>query len=268
MSHPHRTTLLPLLAAMLLLASCATRRDAYLMDVPRDEEMAITNYRSGSLMPGDHLYIHVDSKTPQSVKTFNQETNQSDLAGKVEIRGYLVSADGDIMFPAIGRIHAEGMSIDQLAAYIEGRLVEGRYVKDPQVTIRLLNFRVTVIGEVKNPSQIHADGNRLTIFEALAQCGDITMDGLHDCITIIRLVDGKETVDTIDLTSREVLNSPYYYLQQNDIVYVEPTRKKKRTAWRNEDWPQYLTTGVSAVRIAYTIYYRYYVQRIQDSLHN
>ncbi|MBR6291353.1 MAG: polysaccharide biosynthesis/export family protein [Bacteroidales bacterium] len=261
-----RIIALTALAALLLLAaSCSTQRKyAYLDDAPRNEEMAITNNYSSLLMPGDQLYIHVDSKSPQSTEPFNEETNRAKVRANVvtgqikqEIHGYIVSEEGDIIFPILGRIHASDKTIEQLASYIEGRLVAGRYVRDPQVTVRLMNFRVTVIGEVVKPQQIHVEGTRLTIFEALAMCGDVTMDGLRDCVTIIRMHEDETTVDTIDLTSREVLNSPYYYLHQNDIVYVEPTPKKKRTAWRNEDWPQYISTGAQALRIAYLLYYRY-----------
>ena len=255
------------LAALLTMASCTTEKYAYLSDAPRNEEMAITNNYVNLLMPGDQLYIHVDSKTPESVKSFNEETNKANVSA-TQIHGYIISEEGDIMFPILGRIPASGKSIEQLASYIEGRLVSGRYVRDPQVTVRLMNFRVTVIGEVANPQQIHADGTRLTIFEALAICGDVTLYGLRDCVTIIRTNDDETVVDTVDLTSREILNSPYYYLHQNDIVYVEPTKKRKRTAWRNEDWPQYITTGAQALRIAYTLYYRYSVQRVQDRLRN
>ena len=94
------------------------------------------------------------------------------------------------------------------------------------------------------------------MFEALAQCGDVTKDGIRECVTIIRTNGNEQIVDTLDLTRREVLNSPYYYLQQNDILYVEPTKKRKRTAYRNEDWPHYLSTGVAAVRMAYLAVYR------------
>lgn len=251
------------LAALLTLASCSTEKYAYLSDAPRNEEMAITNNYTNLLMPGDLLYIHVDSKTPESVKSFNEETNKAN-AKATEIHGYLVSEEGDIMFPVLGRIPASGKSIEQLASYIEGRLISGRYVRDPQVTIRLLNFRVTVIGEVAVPKQIHADGTRLTIFEALAMCGDVTLYGLRDCVTVIRNNGDETVVDTVDLTSREILNSPYYYLHQNDIVYVEPNKKRKRQAYRKEDWPQYITTGAQALRIAYLLYYRLtYDQRYQ-----
>ena len=250
----------------LILVSCSNTKYNYIGDAPRDEEMAVTTDYSSTILPDDLLYIHVDSKTPQSVVSFNQETNHAAVTRNPQVHGYTVSNEGDIIFPILGRIHVGDKTTDQLAAYIEGRLVAGRYVKDPQVTVRLLNFRVTVIGEVAQPQQIHLNESRLTIFEALAICGDVTMDGLRDCVTIIRTEEGIHIVDTVDLTSREILNSPYYYLHQNDVVYVEPTKKKKRTSWRNDDWPQYLTAGAAAVRLGYTIYYRYAVRRYQDDL--
>ena len=246
-----------LIAAAMLFAACSSSKYAYIKDAPRDEDMAITTDFTSTLMPDDLLYIHVNSKTPQSVVPFNQETNQAPSIKKPEVHGYVVSSEGDIIFPVLGRIHVADMTTSQLASYIEGRLIAGRYVKDPQVVVTLMNFRVTVIGEVAKPQQIHISDTRLTIFEALAICGDATMDGMRDCITVIRTKDNDYIVDTVDLTSKEILNSPYYYLHQNDVVYVEPTKRKKRIAWRNEDWPHYLTTGVAAVRLAYLVYYRY-----------
>lgn len=247
--------LLALTITILLSAACSTEKYKYVGDAPRDEEMPIAGDYTSTILPGDNLYIHVDSKNPQSVTSFNQETNRIGAAKSDKVPGYNVSSDGDIILPILGRIHAEGKTTDQLCAYIEGRLVAGRYVKDPQVTVRLTNFRVTVIGEVRQPQMIHMPESRLTIFEALAISGDVTMDGLRNCVTIIRSVTDGHVVDTIDLTSREVLDSPYYYLHQNDIVYVEPTKKKKRKAWRDEDWPQYFSIGASAVRLAYLAYF-------------
>ena len=249
------------LLAALLLTACSVGKYKYVDDAPRDEALPIVTNYSSTILPADNIYIHVDSKNPQSVVSFNQETNRlrgaaNTVGHNTVVPGYDVSSEGDIIFPILGRIHAEGMTMAELTAYIEGRLVAGRYVKDPQVTARLTNFRVTVIGEVTTPQQIHMPEERLTIFEALAICGDVTLDGMRDRVTVIRSVGDGHTVDTVDLTSRSILDSPYYYLHQNDIVYVEPTKKKKRTAWRNEDWPHYFTTGAAALRMAYVLYYR------------
>jgi polysaccharide export outer membrane protein len=115
---------------------------------------------------------------------------------------------------------------------------------------------VTVVGEVAQPKMIHVEGNRITIFEAIAQCGDVTMDGLRDNVKVIRFEGEETTVGEIDLTSRESLDSPFYYLQQNDVVYVEPTPKKKKTSYRNEDWPRYISMTASGLSVAYTLVYR------------
>lgn len=257
------------IAALLLtvlLTGCAAQKDyTYLKDAPRDTTMQISNNYSIHIFPEDRLYIYVYSQTPESAVPFNEETNRTDYTARTtgsnvrhyEPVGHLVGTDGTIHYPILGNLSTTGLTTSDLAHDIERRLVEGHYVNDPIVSVSLMNFRATVIGEVARPQQIHAEGNRLTILEAIAQCGDVTMDGMRNCVVVVRKSDAGETIDTVDLTSRSLLDSPYYYLQQNDIVYVTPTKKKQRIAYRNEDWPTYLNTGIQAVRFAYGTIYRY-----------
>lgn len=254
----------------MVMAACGGTKERYLYveDAPHNTPMPITNNYDATIYPNDQLYISVSSQFPETVKSFNEESNKlanaranTTQATKYShngqaVNGYRVSQSGFIVFPILGRIEVAGKTRAQLGRELEARLIQGGYVSDPVVTVDLLNFHVTVIGEVKTPSLIHSIGSRLTIFEALAQCGDITMDGLRTNVVVVRSGVNTQTVDTIDLTRKEVLNSPYYYLQQNDIIFVEPTPKKKKTAWRNEDWPKYLNIGVQSIRMAYsTIYY-------------
>ena len=251
---------MPLLLVTLLLSACGSQREyAYLKDAPRDEEMPITNNYTTTIFAGDRLVINVASRTPQSTYPFNESTRRAQT-GKAddakEPDGFLVGQDGNIVYPALGRIPAAGLTLDELARAIEGRLVEGRYVKDPTVTVTMPSFHVTVVGEVKEPKMIQVEGNRITILEALAICGDVTMDGLRDNVKIIRYEDGDPIVGEIDLTSASAFDSPFYYLKQNDIVYIEPTPQKKRIAYRNEDWPKYISMTASGVSIAYTLVYR------------
>lgn len=117
-----------------------------------------------------------------------------------------------------------------------------------------MNFRVTVLGEVAHPKQLHVVGDRLTIFEALAMVGDITKDGKRENVSIVRSENGQQTVGTINLSSKEIFDSPYYYLKQNDIVYVEPSDLKKKLATRNERVPQYIALGVSSIVLVRTIW--------------
>ena len=138
------------------------------------------------------------------------------------VTGYTVNEGGMITFPILGEISVVGITHDSLCHYLESRLKTEGYVIDPQVTSKLMNFRVTVVGEVARPQQIHVDGTRLTILEALAICGDLTIYGLRDNITIMRVENGTKEIGELNLTSKEMFDSPYYYLKQNDVVYVKP----------------------------------------------
>ena len=235
-------------------------------DAPHDTPMPITNNFDATIYPNDQLYIYVGSANPSSTKAFNEESNRKVPTSantknyvdtvRYETRGYLVSQSGYIMFPVLGRLQVTGMTREELGRDIERRLIEGGYVSDPVVTVNILNFHVTVIGEVKNPRVVTADGSRLTIFEALAQAGDITIDGMRTNVVVVRNHGDAEIVDTLDLTRKEVLDSPYYYLQQNDIIYVEPTEKRKKKAWRDDNWLSYINLSTSALRVAYVAIYR------------
>lgn len=242
-----------LLGAMVLTGCRTEQRYLYVEDAPHDTPMPITNNYDATIYPNDQLYIYVGSQSPSTVKAFNQETNTDKvISNRSALKGYLVSQSGHIVFPILGRIEVAGMTRSELERRLETMLIDGQYVTDPVVTVNLMNFHVTVIGEVKQPRVVVAEGSRLTIFEALAQCGDITIDGLRTNVVVVRSGVNTQTVDTLDLTRKEVLSSPYYYLQQNDIVFVEPTEKKKKKAWRDEDWPRYINIGVQSVRLAYS----------------
>lgn len=260
-----------LAVAALLLAACSTKQYQYVADAPRDVAMPITNSYVSTITPGDELYIHVDAPSPEAVLQLNQETNRraiSDVGttgNNAAPHGYTVSSSGRILVPMLGYIQAAGLTTGQLADTIAGIIEERGIVNNPQVTVNIMNFRVTVIGEVKRPSVITSPSERLTIFEALAMCGDVTMYSVRTCVSIIRTVDTIQTIDTVDLTSRELLSSPYYYLRQNDIVYVEPNDKRKKQAYRNEDWIRYTTTGISGIRLAYQIVRYYYNTQRRNS---
>ena len=255
------------IALAVLAASCAQQQKyVYVSDAPRNEEMAIANNYPTTIFPGDQLYIYVYSQNQAAVKPFNEETRDGVAKNSdTPLKGYFVDDDGYIQYPILGAVSTKGLTLDGLAREIEARMVEGRYVKDPMVTVSLMNFRVTVIGEIKQPQLLHGTGNRMTIFEAIAQCGDVTMDGIRTNVKVIRTNGALQTIDSVDLTSKSVLDSPCYYLHSGDIVYIEPTPRKKRIAWRDDDWPKYLNIGVQSVRLAYhTVYYYYVINRYNN----
>ena len=242
--------------SIVLFTSCYhTKELAYVSDAERDSAQVILNNYTATIHPGDQLYIYVSSQTPESVIPFNEETNKGSETSVAN--GYNVADDGCIIFPVLGKIMAIGLTRDSLAHVIEHRLLSEGQVTDPVVEVKMMNFRVAVIGEVKVPRELHLTSERITIFEALAMCGDITMDGKRTNVGVLREVDGVVTLGEIDLTSKELFNSPYYYLQQNDIVYVEPTKKKKRLATRDPNIPSYISFGTSMARFALMIYNRY-----------
>ena len=269
---------LPILAAVLLLfASCRTTQVAYISDATRDSAQTILDTYTATILPGDQLYIYVESQTPESVIPFNQETHKAQIElsrainldtsqrGLIqqqntatqnqtqyittEVTGYTVNEQGQISFPILGQINAAGLTIDSLTSHIAQRLKNEGLVNDPTVTAKIMNFRVTVVGEVRSPQQIHVQGTRLTILEAIAICGDLTDNAIRDKLVVIRSDGGNRQMGEINLTTKELLDSPYYYLHNNDIVYVEPTERRKRISDRDPDTPKYISIAVSVASL-------------------
>lgn len=261
-------TKIALLAAaigMLTLVSCSQSQElAYFKDAPRNVESDQSGQFSKGIQTNDLLYIYVESRAPEATIRFNQETNKVAVDGGVvmnpggsAVTGYLVNNEGDIIFPVLGRMHVEGKTHAQLAAEIEQRLVSEGHILDATVTVKLMNFKVSVLGEVTRPGQIEASGERLTIFEALSMVGDLTIYGQRENVTVVREENGTRTVGEIDLTSKEVFDSPYYYLHQNDVVYVEPNMKKKKSAERDPMTLSYISSVVSIVSVLTSAFYYY-----------
>lgn len=259
-----------LYGCLVLFVSCQSHEIAYINNVPRNKPSAILETYTSIITPGDCLYIYVASQNAEAVIPFNQETRTYDIAVdgvrfvdtahyaqvsaakmddetryiSTDVTGYLVGQDGTIDFPLLGKIKIAGLTHDDLANILETRLKSLGFVKDPEITITLMNFRVTVVGEVKKPQQIHVKGTRLTLLEALAICGDLTDYGKRENVTIIRDNNGKQTYCRVDLTTSSLFESPFYYLHQNDIIYIEPNNLKQRTAQRDPNTPRYISIGV------------------------
>ena len=268
----HKYTKLSLIAlafGMTMLTSCNTTQElAYFKDAPRDVEMEQSGQFSKGIQTNDLLYIYVESRAPEATVRFNQETNKIAVDGGVvmnpgasAVTGYLVNNDGDIIFPVLGRIHVVGKTHAQLAAELEQRLVGEGHILDAVVTVKLMNFKVSVLGEVVKPGQIEATGERLTIFEALSMVGDLTIFGQRNNVTVVREENGSRIVGEIDLTSQDVFSSPFYYLHQNDVVYVEPNMKKKKTAERDPMTLSYISSVVSIVSVLTSAFYYYLLAR-------
>lgn len=259
---------LPLAAAVfgaMFFASCGTTEEiAYVSDAKRDSAMAINSQFTNGIQANDLLNIYVESETPLATIPFNQETNKIAVSdgqvmnpGATAVSGYLVSNTGSIIFPVLGEIQVLGMSHAQLAAELQKRLREQGFINDAVVTVKLMNFKVSVLGDVARPGQIMATGERLTIFEALSMVGDLTIYGQRRNVMVLREENGVRTIGELDLSSKEVFNSPYYYLHQNDVVYVEPNMKKKKTASRDPMVMTYISAAISIVSTISSVFYYY-----------
>ena len=277
------------IALLAMMQACAPAREiAYITDAERDSAQQIIASYANSIHKGDQLYIYVYSQTPESVIPFNQETHKVAVEmshvnmvkgnnGEViqpeaykprvvsQIPGYLVDDDGSIAFPVLGKIHVEAMSYDSLQTVIQQRLIAGDYLYDPVVTVSPMNFRVSVLGEVRRPRELHIIGDRLTLLEALAMCGDLTVYGVRESVIVVREKNGTAIPIVVDLTKKTLFDSECYYLQHNDIVYVEPNMKRKRRANYDQnlshDILSYVRLSGAVVRLGYASYRRYVIDR-------
>lgn len=231
--------IVPFLALVLFFGSCRTPKDmTYFQNVDRDTYSSISQKFEVKTQNNDILMILVESETPQAVTVFNKQTNKqvNTVAGggynsfqRIDplMDGYLVK-NGEIVFPVLGKIKVEGLTPLQVSKLIEEKLISGGYVTDPVVTVKLLNYKIYVMGEVAHPGIVNVDNEKMTILEALSAAGDLTIYGVRTNVTVIREKDGKREIGTVDLTSKDLFVSPYYYLEQNDVVYVEPNNRRKR----------------------------------------
>ena len=208
-------------------------QDADIIDLAQSQglyDMRIT--------PKDLLSITVFSSDRETAAPFNQTVantlNNNQLSGSNSgmLQTYLVDNDGNITFPEVGKIHVQGLTKNEAEDAILERISPSfNAAKPPVVTVKMSSYRVTVWGEVSKPSVIPVATEKISIVEALAYAGDLTIYGKRDNVMLIREdATGKKSVHRLDLTKADLINSPYYYLQQNDIVYVEPNRVKVKNS--------------------------------------
>ena len=220
-----------LICMVVLLAACSAPKEVlYLQDISLIKEEAIDKSYEVIIHKDDLLAIIVNSKDPELALPFNMPLVSYQIGGQnvsqQRLVGYLVNQDGNIDFPILGEIHVEGLTRMQVTELIKKRLIEEELIKDPIVTVQFLNFKVSVIGEVGHPGTFDISGDRITLLEALSMAGDLTIYGRRDRVAVIREKDGKRSILYHDLRSSDIFQSPCYYLQQNDIVYVEPNNAK------------------------------------------
>lgn len=218
---------------LVVFSSCSKRNLVYFSDLPEntDFKTPIKNYSAPKIQADDILSITVSSLNPESNVLFNNillptasYANAQVIASKID-EGYLVDKNGSINFPVIGKINLAGLTKEEATEKMTGLIKE--HVKNPIVNLRYLNFKVTVIGEVAKPASFTVPTEKVNVLEALGLAGDMTEFGRRENVLIIREKDGVRSTARINLNNKDVLSSPYFYLQQNDVVYVEPNNKVK-----------------------------------------
>lgn len=205
----------------LFLSSCVTRKEVVHFQNAKDFETIVnTDTFTAKLKVGDIVSIYVSVLTlpgqPSAAEPYNLV-----LEGGLLV-DYLIDVDGNIDFPILGKIKLLGLTVEEAKQLFKKKFKEGDLLQDPVIIIRILNFRIVVDGEVNSPGVYSANGERVSVLEALAMAGGLTIKGRRDNVLVVRDFNGAKTYSRIDLTSKEVFSSPVYYLTQNDHIYVEP----------------------------------------------
>ncbi|MDE6453236.1 MAG: polysaccharide biosynthesis/export family protein [Muribaculaceae bacterium] len=262
--------LLASIVATMLASSCSTPRDiTYFQDLDNGAVVRAQRELEIRVKPEDKLTIMVSTQDPSLSALFNLVQVQNRLTNTTSstktvgtstssdgrVSFYTVDSQGDIMFPVLGKLHVAGMNREELVNYIAGELVSHDLVKDPIVNVEFANTGIDVIGQVKMPGRYEFNKDHVTIIDAIAMAGDLDINGMRENVMVMRqLPDGSSEVHRVNLTdAAQVLNSPAYYLQQNDVIYVEPNDKEKRNTTPNGNTPYTPSFWVSLGSFAITI---------------
>jgi polysaccharide export outer membrane protein len=216
----------------LLFFSCASRKDVvYYQDIDGTTSQGKSNSYEIKLQPDDLLMIIVSAEDPEIAQPFNLQSISVQTPGRLDatmgqqsMQLYLIDANGFIEFPVLGKIKVSGFSRSQVLQMLQQKIEV--YIKSPIINLRVMNFKVSVQGEVNAPGTYPVASDRVTLIEALTMAKDLTVYGKRNNILIIREIDGVKSYNRVDITKAEFINSPFYYLAQNDVVYVEPNKNK------------------------------------------
>ena len=260
--------LLVCLTALLscILFSCTTQRIAYFQDVPDSMNVNTPKYVNlppftpPVVHPDDILNINVQTLDPQANLILNQgnlpvqsgvtsvNPNSPIMNNQNSVSGYLVNKGGDIFMPYIGSVHVAGSTTTAIHDTVLNKI--SVYFKNPVVNVRFANFKVTVLGEVRQPASFSLPNEKPTVLDALGLAGDLTLYGRRDNVLLVRDADGKKEMARINLDNTKVINSPYFYLRPNDVLYVEPTeaRVASTNSFRTRDIAV-LSAGISLLTV-------------------
>lgn len=220
--------LLPAIAIIALLASCASQKKVtYFNDLEAGNSVTIAPMQEIRLKPGDKFSVHVNSKDKELVAPLNLSIGEQGQNGQQTQLAFTVDQEGYIDFPQLGPIHVMDMTRDDLAKYLKKEIVSKKIALDAVVLVEFKNHQISVIGEVANPGKYEINKDYITILDAISMAGDLTIQGQRENVTVLREELGVQKAYSVNMNDAAQLHSsPVYYLQQNDIVYVEPNKAK------------------------------------------
>nr|WP_321226746.1 polysaccharide biosynthesis/export family protein [uncultured Psychroserpens sp.] len=215
---------------ILLFSSCASKKEVlYMQDLENFNNTSIV-FSSPKIQANDILKITVGALVEETAIPYNKASSVGTTIELMKLNGYLVTEDNTINFPELGSISTKNKTVFELEQHIKSILEDGNHLKNPTVNVRLLNAKVTVLGEVNAPGVYDFTESSVTILQALGYAGDLTINGKREDIKIIREADGNRIISTIDLTSGAFLNSEFYQIKPNDVVYVGQNNPKVKSA--------------------------------------
>lgn len=248
----------------LLFSACSTPKDiTYMQNLENDQTIPVDIPRKLLIKPGDKLTIVVTCEDPELAEVFNlavanyrigMASSANSISSDSKVGSFTVDDAGDIEYPLIGKIHAAGLSRADVSKLITEKIIAGNYLKQPVVTVDFLNAIVSVLGDVKSPGSYLIDRDEMTLLQALSLAGDLNITGRRDNVLVVRRDGEKNIAYRVDLTNaEELMQSPAFYIQQNDAIYVDPNDTKKRQATANGNNALTTSFWISLVSVLTTI---------------
>lgn len=251
-------SILASIIALTLLCGCGSKEKVVYLQGSENMGDIVNPYSyCAKIKKDDQLTIIVNSKVPELAQPFNMMLNNRAFAGgnQVSMSGYgspqifYVDANGDINYPTIGKLHVEGMTRMELSSKLEAYLIENGYISEPIVNVTFYNYKISVLGEVNRGGQFNLTNDRVSLFDAIAMAGDLTIFGERNNVKVIREENGVTRTKVLDLTNPDILKDEFFYLHQNDVVYVEPNNTKAS----NREVSSLYSFGISLTSLALTI---------------
>ncbi|WP_295772266.1 polysaccharide biosynthesis/export family protein [uncultured Mucilaginibacter sp.] len=248
-------SLVILFAVTAILSSCGSyKKVPYFQDLDRSQvtSEAITNMSSLTIQPEDQISISVTSLNQDAANVFTNNGNLAGTDSQNPVYGYTVDSKGEVTLPLLGVVKVSGKTSEELSKQLQQQLTS--FLSKPNVSVKIVNFKVAVLGDVARPNIYRSSTDRLTITEALSLAGDLNITAKRDDITLVREIDGKRTYIPIDLTSKNLFQSPYFYMKSNDLLFVQPGKLKLATVDTGYRNASLIISALTLVAIAISLF--------------